>query len=115
MPKDGSHIPTTADCGTCHVTIDNPTHTNADWHITMDAIHAGITTNCVSCHDGAHHPAMGKSDYAPGHPTTSDACETCHSITNSFKCASLFDDKLFKKMVQVKFVWKNFKPLPNKV
>ena len=102
MGKDSSHIPTTAECGTCHVTMDkNITHTNADWHIAMDAIHAGITTNCVSCHDGAHPPAMGKSNYAPGHPATSDACETCHSINTSFKCASLIDDVLFKKMVKM--------------
>ena len=75
---------TSSDCGSCHTPKDNPTHTVSDWSIPLNVIHAGITTGCVACHDGAH--ATGKANYAPGHPTTSDACETCHSITNSFKC-----------------------------
>ena len=97
MGKDANHIVTTAECSTCHATMDKPTHTNADWFIPMNTIHNGITTGCVSCHDGTH--AKGKSNYAPGHPNTSDQCETCHSINNSFKCASLFDSKPFLKMV----------------
>jgi hypothetical protein len=100
MSKDSNHIPTTAECGTCHNVVDKPTHTNADWMIPMNVIHNGITTGCVSCHDGTHPPAMGKVNYAPGHPATSDACETCHSINASFKCASLINDKMIKKMMK---------------
>ena len=100
MAKDSNHIPTTAECGTCHNVVDKPTHTNADWMIPMNVIHNGITTGCVSCHDGAHPPAMGKVNYAPGHPATSDACETCHSVNASFKCASLINDKMIKKMMK---------------
>lgn len=107
MGKDANHITTSADCGTCHTTLDNPTHTNADWAISLAGIHAGITTGCVSCHDGAHHPALGKIDYAPGHPNTSDACETCHSINTQFKCASLIDDIFIKNLMKQRFVWIN--------
>ncbi len=102
MGKDQNHITTTAECSTCHQTVDNPTHTNADWLISMNAIHAGITTGCLSCHDGTHHPALGKIDYAPGHPATSDQCETCHSISAAFKCASLIDDKVIRDMMKKK-------------
>ena len=85
--KTASHIVTTNDCLSCHTSKDSPTHTNSDWSIPMNTIHNGITTGCVSCHDGVH--ARGKSNYSAGHPTTSDACETCHSINNSFKCTWL--------------------------
>ena len=96
MGKDANHIVTTADCSTCHAPVDAATHTNADWFIPINAIHQGITTGCVSCHDGTH--AKGKSNYAPGHPNTSDACETCHSINTGFKCAWLNDYiKMFMK------------------
>lgn len=79
--KETEHIPTTADCLSCHTTNN--------WDVSHSAIHAGITTGCVTCHDGNYAP--GKSSYAAGHPVTSDACETCHSIDNSFKCASAID------------------------
>jgi hypothetical protein len=102
MGKDANHIVTANDCGTCHVTVDKPTHTNADFFIPLSTIHNGITTGCVSCHDGSHPPAMGKSNYAPGHPATSDACETCHSINNTFKCASLIEDKQILAMMKKK-------------
>ena len=82
--KPTDHVPTTADCGSCHTTTN--------WDVSHAQIHAGITTGCVTCHDG--HYALGKSSYAPGHPVTSDNCETCHSIDNSFKCASATDKLL---------------------
>lgn len=82
--KESDHIPTIADCKSCHGT--------SNWDVSHSAIHAGITTGCVSCHDGNYAP--GKSSYAAGHPITSDACETCHSIDNEFKCASAYDKVL---------------------
>ena len=101
MGKDANHIVTTNDCGSCHTPMDTPvTHTNTDWAIPINQIHQGITTGCVSCHDGTH--AKGKIDApAPGHPiNTSDQCEQCHSINNSFKCASLLDETV-KKLVKL--------------
>jgi hypothetical protein len=75
------HITTSADCKTCHTTTN--------WTVSHATIHAGITTGCVSCHDNIQ--AIGKASYAPGHPVTSDACETCHSIDAAFKCAQAYD------------------------
>ena len=109
MSKPKEHPPTTADCGTCHVSKDTSTHGSDAWSMSLADIHRGITNGCVTCHDGAHHPALGKTDYAPGHPATSEACETCHSINNTFKCASLINDKMFKKMVGQRFAWANVK------
>lgn len=104
MPKPQNHVPTTAECGSCHTPKDTGSlvHDNSDWFVAMDVIHAGIITGCVSCHDGNHQPAMGKINYAPGHPQTSDACETCHSINNTFKCASLINDKYIREMMSKK-------------
>lgn len=79
--KSPTHIPTSADCLSCHTT--------QSWAISHASIHSGITTGCASCHNGTFAP--GKSSYAPGHPITSDQCETCHSIDNAFKCASAYD------------------------
>lgn len=79
--KPSTHIPTTADCGSCHTT--------QSWLTNHATIHMGVTTGCVTCHNGTYAP--GKSSYAAGHPVTSDACETCHSIDNAFKCASAYD------------------------
>ena len=76
-----THVPTQADCGSCHTT--------QSWVVNHATIHAGITTGCVNCHNGTYAP--GKSSYAAGHPVTSDQCETCHSIDNAFKCAALVD------------------------
>jgi len=94
MGKDSGHIQTTADCGTCHVYKDTSTHANDAWSMSIADIHRGITTGCVNCHNGT--TAKGKINYTPGHPNTSDACETCHSINNSFKCA--FNIDLMKKI-----------------
>ena len=82
--KSTTHIPTTMDCATCHTTNN--------WLVDHTTIHAGITTGCVTCHNGTY--ATGKINYAPGHPITSDQCETCHSINASFKCASTLDDMM---------------------
>ena len=79
--KPTGHIPTTMDCLTCHTTNN--------WMVNHSAIHAGVTTGCVTCHNGVY--ATGKMNYAPGHPVTSDQCETCHSIDAGFKCADAFD------------------------
>lgn len=81
MKKPKEHIPTIADCVSCHNT--------KNWDVNHQQLHAGITTGCVACHDGKYAP--GKSSYTAGHPITSDACETCHSINNQFKCASALD------------------------
>lgn len=82
MKKPQEHIPTTADCNTCHKSTSN-------WDASHAQIHAGVTTGCVTCHN--NQTAVGKASYSLGHPVTSDNCETCHSIDNKFKCASMLD------------------------
>jgi hypothetical protein len=83
--RSNTHVPIgTMDCVSCHTTTN--------WTVDHATIHAGITTGCVSCHNGTN--AIGKINYAPGHPVTSDACETCHSIDAQFKCASAIDNML---------------------
>ena len=102
--KTYSHplVQTGADCGNsgCHTAPAAGMNLSESlWQINLTAIHAGITTGCVTCHDNVH--ATGKASVPvstslpAGHPTTSDSCETCHSTTANFKCASILD--LFKQ------------------
>lgn len=71
-----NHPSTSADCANCHTTTN--------WNINHGAIHANVTTNCISCHN--NNITSGKK---PNHPSTSDACELCHSINANFKCATV--------------------------
>jgi hypothetical protein len=89
--KTQNHIPTTADCGTCHTTpaVGSGFPVTAWDTVSHSAIHANITTGCVTCHDNVI--AKGKAFYTPGHPVTSDQCEQCHSINAAFKCAEVVD------------------------
>lgn len=90
--KPMNHVPTTADCGTCHSTpsIGSSFPVTAWDTVSHDSIHAGITSGCVTCHDNVI--AKGKAWYAPGHPEpTSNNCEQCHSTGAAFKCAQAYD------------------------
>ncbi len=62
--KPVGHIPTTAQCDTCHITTQ--------W-LGAQVDHTAITGNCTSCHNGVN--ASGKS---PAHIATSNLCELCH-------------------------------------
>ena len=97
--KPSDHIPTTLDCGMCH-------SSNGDWDADFEDVHRGVTTNCVSCHNGR--TATGKSDAPGGHPVTSDACETCHSFANEFKCTQIIRDPKIQKMLQNEFFAVNY-------
>jgi hypothetical protein len=79
--KTSEHVPTTFDCRTCHSTNN--------WDVGHAQLHAGVTSGCVNCHNGVN--ATGKINYAPGHPITSNECQTCHSIDAGFKCAEAYD------------------------
>lgn len=91
MKKPTEHVPTTAECGACHKTPAAGSHMSQSlWgSVSHETIHAGVTTGCVTCHDGSY--AKGKKDYAAGHPVTSDSCEQCHSTSAEFKCADALD------------------------
>ena len=64
------HVPTTQDCGVCHVAGGTFVPAVFD--------HTGISGNCASCHDGT--AATGKSQ---NHVTTTQDCSLCH-ITTEF-------------------------------
>ena len=88
--KPSNHVPTSADCGTCHtIPGKGSSFPVSAWDtVSHSSIHAGITTGCLSCHNNII--AKGKLWYS-AHPVTSDQCETCHSIDAAFKCAQAYD------------------------
>ena len=67
--KPQTHIPTTLDCGSCHL----PT---LPWKA-ANFTHAGVTGNCATCHNGVQAPGKPAT-----HLPTTQACETCHSNKN---------------------------------
>jgi len=96
QPKDANHIPTTGECSVCHTAPSiGSNFPQTAWNtVSHTTIHAGITTGCVTCHNGVIAIGKSNSGYAPGHPVTSDQCELCHSVgttptTPGFKCAML--------------------------
>jgi hypothetical protein len=84
LGKPSTHIPTTAPCETCHSpSVTTPGGFKApNW--TMN--HAGITSNCVTCHGGQSfqgsvpNPPVNKP---ATHIPTQAACETCHANTST--------------------------------
>jgi hypothetical protein len=74
--KAASHLPTAQDCDVCH--------TNNSF-IPSIFNHTGITSNCVSCHDGnVNHVSDGALGKTPTHPATNADCGSCHAIGNNF-------------------------------
>ena len=92
------HIPTTADCSTCHADTTNGPGINgtntsgftlADPFVTT--VHKAYSTGCRTCHNG---PYDNSTYLARKHPTDSvhdtvDAngwdCNACHTTTGNFK------------------------------
>jgi len=63
-----SHIPTSLDCSSCHVTA---TFLGASW------VHDSSTTNnCNSCHVNG---GAAKRYMLPGHLNTTEQCDVCHT------------------------------------
>ena len=94
-----THLITTADCIVCHAMPTTPLM-NApvtSWQgVNIATIHATLTLNsiCSTCHDGniatGKNAASGNSTVGT-HPQTNLECGSCHSFTNSFKCAQVID------------------------
>jgi len=85
LPKPATHIPTTAQCDTCHRSY------TAFAPATMN--HAGTTGplaagNCSNCHNGSYtgQNALGKP--ATHIPTTAQ-CDICHTNYTAFSPASM--------------------------
>ena len=107
--KPANHIPTTADCSTCHASTvafsagvtggimpanHIPTtqactqcHTGAKF-IPGVMNHTGITSGCVTCHavgaSGKVFAGVTPLPQGAGHLATSADCSTCHTSTVSF-------------------------------
>ncbi len=97
VAKPTGHIPTSADCSTCHADTTNGPgingsvtsgFTRAD--LFVDAVHPPYTTGCRSCHNGTYDNATYG---AKAHPNDSvhatvDAngweCSACHTTTGNF-------------------------------
>lgn len=63
--KPANHIPTSLECGDCHLTT---TWLGADFD------HTGIKNGCATCHNGVR--AVGKQG---NHMPTTNLCESCHT------------------------------------
>ena len=98
VSKPAGHIPTSADCSTCHADTNNGPgingssisgFTNADPFV--NTVHPAYTTGCRSCHNGSYDNA---TYLAKGHPsdsvhTTVDQngweCNACHTTAGNFQ------------------------------
>lgn len=75
-----THVPlpvTGQDCLVCH---GSTTFTSFQL-TTFDHAAAGITNNCVSCHDGKTHDTTLVINKPVGHIPTADDCSKCHADT----------------------------------
>jgi hypothetical protein len=74
--KPANHIPTTQACTLCH--------SNSSNYAIYAMNHSGIVSNCIQCHGAGLSFAniVPKEPPANHIPTSSIACEGCHSLTN---------------------------------
>lgn len=82
-PKGTAHIPTTADCGTCHTAANTSAFTTF-FGVTFHTTSAGTapTGTCATCHNGAYVSQSASAKSATHLPTTDD-CGTCHTASNT--------------------------------
>ncbi len=99
IPTNGTHIPTTASCEVCHVGTGSsvatlPVGNGAHFSGSLMS-HAGITTNCVSCHLTSGSVAapytgitriVGMPATSPmgvnAHIPSTSVCENCHATSS---------------------------------
>ena len=98
ITKPAGHIPTSADCSTCHADTTNGPGFNgsaSSGYATaapfVNTVHPAYTTGCRTCHIGAYDNAiyLAKSHPVDSVHTTVDAnaweCNACHTTTGNFK------------------------------
>ena len=101
ISKPAGHIPTSADCGTCHANTANGPGINgsiisgfAKADPFVNALHPAYTTGCRTCHNASYDNAiyLAKSHPSDSVHTTVDAngwdCNACHTTRGSFKEAN---------------------------
>ncbi|MFZ6820663.1 cytochrome c3 family protein, partial [Undibacterium sp. Ji22W] len=71
-----THIPTTAQCDSCH-TSGFSTWTSPKMN------HAGMAGTCITCHSGAY-VAQNAQTKSAKHITTTAQCDTCHTSTTTW-------------------------------
>ncbi len=83
-----AHLTTSNTCENCHTGFISWVTTKFDH---TDSVVKLAT--CVSCHDGAHSPAIARS---PAHLASTTLCVNCHNTTNvGFKPAIAYDHTQF--------------------
>jgi hypothetical protein len=87
VSKPGNHIVTSGDCALCHST----SNFNVGAFATLWGMnHAGITLNCIQCHNGTSFgtsaplvPVSKVNTPSPGHVPTNADCSNCHNLANT--------------------------------
>ncbi len=85
LGKPTTHIPTTAQCDTCHKTFvafapASMRHTGTTGPV--------ATGNCSTCHGGAYVSVNAQAKPATHIPTGAQSCDVCHASTTAWKPAS---------------------------
>jgi hypothetical protein len=87
--KGVTHIPTTADCGTCHTgPSGTPANTSLNYTTFLQAkFHQTTlgnppTVTCTTCHNGGY-LSEGAQTKSVGHVVTTSDCVACHTAANT--------------------------------
>jgi len=72
VSKPANHLPTSADCETCHSAAQFTNFSGAPM------IHTGIVNGCDTCHNGQVFAGVTPVSRPSNHIPTALACETCH-------------------------------------
>ncbi len=81
LGKPGTHIPTTAQCDSCHLVFTAFAPASMRHSSTTGPVAAG---NCATCHGGAYVTVNALAKTATHIPTTAQ-CDTCHNNTTAWK------------------------------
>jgi len=73
LGKSGNHLPTTAQCDTCHTKANTSNYVS---FVGGFYNHNGSAGICSTCHNGSFPSALGKH---AGHLITNAQCDTCHT------------------------------------
>lgn len=83
LAKPGTHIPTSAQCDSCH--------TNFAAFAPASMNHTSTVGQCSTCHGGAYTALNAKSKPAT-HVSTTAQCDTCHASTSAWTTVAYVHD-----------------------
>jgi predicted CXXCH cytochrome family protein len=81
LGKPANHIPTTAQCDSCH--------TNFTAFKPAVMSHGVVTVSCVTCHNGNYAFANARARPVNHIPATSTQCDSCHNSTSFWSPATM--------------------------